>query len=175
LAGSYRQNRSTDRQSKPEHFHFWTKELDYRLIREPWAFCGRSNRRALCFAEPLQTTEYVCQTRKLRSSQAIGAGLVEAFQKKGHNVVATSLNASRSLTASPNLDNRTLPRLTQNRQCTHLSFVQIQHYRVALESRAIRKLKHKSETVRIRLPRLEAFMRWVVCFWAKRLFGDGEV
>src|SRR5215469_18963956 len=42
--------------------------------------------------------------------------------------------------------NRTLPRLTQNRQCTHLSFVQAQHYRVALESRAIRKLNHKSET-----------------------------
>jgi hypothetical protein len=44
----------------------------------------------------------------------------------------------------------------------HLSFVQAQHYRVALESRAIRKLNHKSETVRIRLRGLEAFMRWVV-------------
>ncbi len=42
-------------------------------------------------------------------------------------------------------------RLTQNRQCTHLSFVQAEHYRVALESRAIRKLNHKSETVRIKL------------------------
>src|SRR6267378_831848 len=41
-------------------------------------------------------------------------------------------------------------------------FVQAQHYRVALESRAIRKLNHKSETVRIRLRGLEAFMRWVV-------------
>src|SRR5882672_8230159 len=50
-----------------------------------------------------------------------------------------------------------LPRLTQNRQCTHLSFVQAQHYRVALESRAIRKLNHKSEMVRNRLRRLEAF------------------
>src|SRR6266566_2551056 len=54
------------------------------------------------------------------------------------------------------------PRLTQNRQCSHLSFVQAQHYRVALESRAIRKLNHKSEMVRIRLRGLEAFMRWVV-------------
>src|SRR6266478_3286255 len=52
---------------------------------------------------------------------------------------------------SRNLDNRTLPRLTRNCQCTHLSFVQAQHYRVALESRAIRKLNHKSETVRIKL------------------------
>src|SRR3989442_5413288 len=50
----------------------------------------------------------------------------------------------------------------QNRQCTHLSFVQAQHYRDALESRAIRKLNHKSEMVRIRLRGLEAFMRWVV-------------
>jgi hypothetical protein len=57
---------------------------------------------------------------------------------------------------------QTLPRLTQNRQCTHLSFVQAQHYRVALESRAIRKLNHKSETVRIRLRGPEVFMRWVV-------------
>src|SRR6266850_7143794 len=58
-----------------------------------------------------------------------------------------------------------LPRLTQNRQCTDLSFVQAQHYRDALESRAIRKLNHKSEMVRIRLRGLEAFMRWVVdCF-----------
>src|SRR5882672_12950979 len=55
-----------------------------------------------------------------------------------------------------------LPRLTQNRQCTHLSLVQAQHYRVALESRAIRNLNHKSETVRIRLRGLDAFMRWVV-------------
>src|SRR2546425_12396942 len=47
-------------------------------------------------------------------------------------------------------------------QCTHLSFVQAQHYRDALESRAIRKLNHKSEMVRIRLRGLEAFMRWVV-------------
>src|SRR5229473_7944055 len=30
----------------------------------------------------------------------------------------------------------------------HLSFVQAQDYRVALKSRAIRKLNHKSETVR---------------------------
>ena len=66
------------------------------------------------------------------------------------------------------LDNRTLPRLTQNRQCTHLSFVQAQHYRDALESRAIRKLNHKSETVRIRLRRLEEFMRWVVAFRERR-------
>jgi hypothetical protein len=43
-----------------------------------------------------------------------------------------------------------------------LSFVQAQHHRVALESRAIRKLNHKSETVRIRLRGLEAFMRWFV-------------
>src|SRR2546427_8993811 len=46
---------------------------------------------------------------------------------------------------------RTLPQLTQNRQCTHLSLVQAQHYRDALESRAIRKLNHKSEAVRIRI------------------------
>ena len=52
--------------------------------------------------------------------------------------------------------------IDSNRQCTHLSFVQAQHYRVALESRAIRKLNHNSETVRIRLWGLEAFMRWVV-------------
>jgi hypothetical protein len=49
-----------------------------------------------------------------------------------------------------------------NRHRTHLSFVQTQHYRDALESRAIRKLNHKSEMVRIMLRRLEAFMRWVV-------------
>src|SRR5216683_7132292 len=53
-------------------------------------------------------------------------------------------------------------RLTQNRQCTHLSFVQAQDYRVVLKSRAIRKLNHKSETVRIRLRGIEAFMGWVV-------------
>jgi hypothetical protein len=53
-------------------------------------------------------------------------------------------------------------RLTQNRQCTHLSFVQAQPYRVALELRAIGKLNHKSEAVRIRLRGFEAVMRWVV-------------
>jgi NAD(P)-dependent dehydrogenase (short-subunit alcohol dehydrogenase family) len=37
------------------------------------------------------------------ASGGIGAGLVEAFLKEGYNVVATSLNTSRSLTASPNL------------------------------------------------------------------------
>ncbi len=56
-------------------------------------------------------------------------------------------------------------RLTQNRRCTHLSFVQAQHYRVALESRAIRKSNHKSETVRVRLRGLEAFMRWVAGYF----------
>ena len=55
-----------------------------------------------------------------------------------------------------------IPRLTQNRQGTHLSFVQAQHYSDALESRAIRKLNHKSEMVRIRLRGREAFMSWVV-------------
>src|SRR3989442_8456851 len=55
-----------------------------------------------------------------------------------------------------------LPRLTQNRQCSHLSFVQAQHNRDALESRAIRKLNHKSEMVRIRLRGLGAFMRRAV-------------
>jgi NAD(P)-dependent dehydrogenase (short-subunit alcohol dehydrogenase family) len=35
--------------------------------------------------------------------QGIGAGLVEGFLKDGYNVVATSLNASGSLTASPHL------------------------------------------------------------------------
>src|SRR5712691_2855221 len=39
-----------------------------------------------------------------------------------------------------NASSLTQKRLTQNRRCTHLSFVQAQHYRVALESRAIRKL-----------------------------------
>jgi hypothetical protein len=39
--------------------------------------------------------------------------------------------------------------LTQNRQWTLLRFAQAQHYRAALESRAIQKLNHKSETVRI--------------------------
>jgi NAD(P)-dependent dehydrogenase (short-subunit alcohol dehydrogenase family) len=37
------------------------------------------------------------------ASGGIGAGLVEAFLKEGHNVVATSRNVSQSLTASPNL------------------------------------------------------------------------
>ncbi|MGD0232757.1 MAG: SDR family oxidoreductase [Syntrophorhabdales bacterium] len=37
------------------------------------------------------------------ASGGIGAGLVEAFLKEGYNVVATSLDASRSLTASPGL------------------------------------------------------------------------
>ena len=37
------------------------------------------------------------------ASKGIGAGLVEAFLKKGYNVVATSLNVSQSLTASPRL------------------------------------------------------------------------
>lgn len=37
------------------------------------------------------------------ASGGIGAGLVEAFLKEGYNVVATSLNVSQSLTASPGL------------------------------------------------------------------------
>ena len=37
------------------------------------------------------------------AQQGIGAGLVEGFQKQGYNVVATSRNASQSLTASPSL------------------------------------------------------------------------
>jgi NAD(P)-dependent dehydrogenase (short-subunit alcohol dehydrogenase family) len=37
------------------------------------------------------------------ASHGIGAGLVEAFLKKGYNVVATALNATKSLTASPAL------------------------------------------------------------------------
>jgi NAD(P)-dependent dehydrogenase (short-subunit alcohol dehydrogenase family) len=37
------------------------------------------------------------------ASGGIGAGLVAAFLNEGYNVVATSLNASRSLTASPSL------------------------------------------------------------------------
>jgi len=37
------------------------------------------------------------------ASGGIGSGLVEAFLKDGYNVVATSLNPSRSLTASPSL------------------------------------------------------------------------
>jgi NAD(P)-dependent dehydrogenase (short-subunit alcohol dehydrogenase family) len=37
------------------------------------------------------------------ASGGIGAGLVEGFLKQGYNVVATSLNASQSLTASPSL------------------------------------------------------------------------
>jgi NAD(P)-dependent dehydrogenase (short-subunit alcohol dehydrogenase family) len=37
------------------------------------------------------------------ASQGIGAGLVGAFLKEGYNVVATSLNVSQSLTASPSL------------------------------------------------------------------------
>jgi NAD(P)-dependent dehydrogenase (short-subunit alcohol dehydrogenase family) len=37
------------------------------------------------------------------ASGGIGAGLVEAFLKDGYNVVATSLDATRSLTASPSL------------------------------------------------------------------------
>jgi NAD(P)-dependent dehydrogenase (short-subunit alcohol dehydrogenase family) len=37
------------------------------------------------------------------ASQGIGAGLVEALLKEGFNVVATSRDVSRSLTASPSL------------------------------------------------------------------------
>jgi NAD(P)-dependent dehydrogenase (short-subunit alcohol dehydrogenase family) len=37
------------------------------------------------------------------ASKGIGAGLVEAFLNQGYNVVATSRDASRSLTASPRL------------------------------------------------------------------------
>jgi NAD(P)-dependent dehydrogenase (short-subunit alcohol dehydrogenase family) len=37
------------------------------------------------------------------ASGGIGGGLVEAFLKQGYNVVGTSLNVSRSLTASPSL------------------------------------------------------------------------
>lgn len=37
------------------------------------------------------------------ASGGIGAGLVEEFLKQGYSVVATSLNASRSFTASPSL------------------------------------------------------------------------
>jgi len=37
------------------------------------------------------------------ASRGIGAGLVEAFLKQGYDVVATSLNASQSLKASPSL------------------------------------------------------------------------
>jgi NAD(P)-dependent dehydrogenase (short-subunit alcohol dehydrogenase family) len=37
------------------------------------------------------------------ASGGIGAGLVDAFLKEGYNVVATSFNTSRSLTASPSL------------------------------------------------------------------------
>ncbi len=37
------------------------------------------------------------------ASGGIGAGLVDAFLKEGYNVVATSLNTSRSMPASPSL------------------------------------------------------------------------
>jgi NAD(P)-dependent dehydrogenase (short-subunit alcohol dehydrogenase family) len=37
------------------------------------------------------------------ASHGIGTGLVEAFRKEGYNVVATALDASESLTASPSL------------------------------------------------------------------------
>jgi len=37
------------------------------------------------------------------ASGGIGSGLVEAFHKNGYNVVATSLNVTKSLTASPSL------------------------------------------------------------------------
>ena len=37
------------------------------------------------------------------ASRGIGEGLVEAFLKEGYNVVATALDASQSLTASPSL------------------------------------------------------------------------
>ncbi len=37
------------------------------------------------------------------ASHGIGAGLVEAFLKQGYNVVATALDASESLTASPSV------------------------------------------------------------------------
>jgi NADP-dependent 3-hydroxy acid dehydrogenase YdfG len=38
-----------------------------------------------------------------RASPVIGAGLVAAFLKEGYNVIATSRDASRSFTTSPNL------------------------------------------------------------------------
>src|SRR5947209_15550327 len=37
------------------------------------------------------------------AQQGIGAGLVEGFLNAGYNVVGTSLHATQSLTASPNL------------------------------------------------------------------------
>ena len=37
------------------------------------------------------------------AERGIGAGLVQGFLKDSYNVVATSLNATRSLTASPRL------------------------------------------------------------------------
>jgi len=41
--------------------------------------------------------------KTVSASQGIEAGLVEAFLKEGGNVVATSRNATRALTASPHL------------------------------------------------------------------------
>ncbi len=43
------------------------------------------------------------KTAIVTGAGGIGSGLVEGFLKKGYNVVATSLNATQSLTASPSL------------------------------------------------------------------------
>jgi NAD(P)-dependent dehydrogenase (short-subunit alcohol dehydrogenase family) len=43
------------------------------------------------------------KTAIVTGARGIGAGLVEGFLKKGYNVVATSLNATQSLAASPSL------------------------------------------------------------------------
>jgi NAD(P)-dependent dehydrogenase (short-subunit alcohol dehydrogenase family) len=57
--------------------------------------------------QPFKDREDVCQTKKPQSSReqqgVIGVGLIEGFREEGYGVVATSLHASQSLTASPSL------------------------------------------------------------------------
>jgi len=60
------------------------------------------------------------------AQQGIGAGLVEGFLNAGYNVVGTSLHATQSLTASPNLvlvdgisvSRRPLSKLSKQRSST---------------------------------------------------------
>jgi len=64
-------NRSEFIQGRPEIVAFltrkWTKELDYRLIKELWAFAAKSDRRALCLrvARRFGTLVPVLRQRKL--------------------------------------------------------------------------------------------------------------
>jgi NAD(P)-dependent dehydrogenase (short-subunit alcohol dehydrogenase family) len=73
--------------------HLGLSDLAYSsLVREIRAFANNG----VCMSD--KKTAIVTG-----ASGGIGAGLVDAFLKEGYNVVATSLNTSRLLTASPSL------------------------------------------------------------------------